>query len=83
MNDFSPPPVLMPVDLPDRIAGVTNYFFSINQETRVPVGTPLDGGFLPSMVRETYSLRRLERMPSWCRSGYREELFVSAEPQPT
>jgi len=67
----------------DRIAGVTKYFFSINQETRVPVGTPLAGGFLPSLVRETHSLRRLERMPSWCRSGYLEELFVSADPHPT
>jgi hypothetical protein len=67
----------------DRIAGVTNYFFSINQETRVPVGTPLAGGFLPSMVRERHPLRRLERMPSWCRAGYLEEMFVSADPRPT
>lgn len=77
------------IDLPavrrylDRIGRTSTYFFSINQETRVPVGTPLDGGFLPSMVRETHFLRRLERMPSWCRAGYLEEMFVSADPPPT
>lgn len=66
----------------DRIARTTTYFLSINQETRVPVGTPLAGGFLPSMVRPPHPLRRLERMPSWCRAGYLEEIFVSADQRP-
>jgi len=66
----------------DRIALTTKYFMSINQETRVPVGTPLDGGFLPSMVRPPHPLRRLERMPSWCRAGYLEEIFISADQRP-
>ena len=66
----------------DRIARTTTYFLSINQETRVPVGTPLDGGFLPSMVRPPHPLRRLERMAAWCRAGYLEEIFVSADQRP-
>ena len=65
----------------NRIARTTTYFLSINQETRVPVGTPLDGGFLTSMVRPPHPLRRLERMPAWCRAGYLEEIFVSEAPR--
>lgn len=66
----------------ERIGRITSYFLSINQETRVPIGTPLAGGFLPSLVREGHSLRPLERMPSWCRAGYLEELFVSVARRP-
>jgi hypothetical protein len=76
------------IDLPsvhrylERIARTSKYFFSINQETRVPVDTPLDGGFLPSLIRSPHPLRRLERMPSWCRAGYIEEIFAGMERRP-
>jgi len=59
----------------DRIPAVCRYFLSINQETRVPEDTPLDGGFLPSMLRHAAGYRSLYRMPAWCRAGYLEEMF--------
>jgi hypothetical protein len=66
----------------DRIGLITKYFLSFNQETRVPNGTPLAGGFLTSLVREGHLLRPLERMPTWCRAGYIDELFVSLAKRP-
>jgi len=75
------------IDLPsvhrflERIARSAKYFLSINQETRVPADTPLNGGFLPSLVRSSHPLRRLERMPSWCRAGYIEEIFACRHDQ--
>lgn len=59
----------------DRIPQACRYFLSINQETRVPEGTPLAGGFLPSMLRDAAGYRSLYRMPAWCRAGYLEEMF--------
>ena len=59
----------------NRIPRAARYFLSINQETRVPEGTPLAGGFLPSMLRNSEGYRSLYRMPAWCRAGYLEEMF--------
>lgn len=58
-----------------RIPQACRYFLSINQETRIPEETPLEGGFLPSMLRDAIGLRCLYRMPAWCRAGYLEEMF--------
>ncbi len=63
----------------DRIPKAARYFLSINQETRVPVGTPLTGGFLPSMLKNVVGYRCLYRMPAWCRAGYLEEMFLCGE----
>lgn len=60
----------------ERIPLACRYFLSINQETRVPESTPLAGGFLPSLLRNDARYRCLQRMPSWCRAGYLEELFL-------
>ncbi|MBM4020987.1 MAG: hypothetical protein FJ284_01870 [Planctomycetes bacterium] len=59
----------------DRIPALCRYFLSTNQETWVPEDTPLDGGFLPSMLRHAAGYRSLYRMPAWCRAGYLEEMF--------
>lgn len=60
----------------DRLPAVTRYFLSINQETRVPDGAPVSGGFLPEMLRGSTAIRQLYRMPAWCRAGYLEEMFA-------
>lgn len=58
-----------------RIPRVARHFLSINQETRVPEGTPLAEGFLPGMLRAAPDWQCLYRMPAWVRAGYVEELF--------
>jgi len=60
----------------ERIPRSAGHFLSINQETRVPEGTPLAGGFLPSLLRQATGYRRLARVPAWCRAGYLEEMFA-------
>lgn len=62
-----------------RIPRTTRYFLSINQETRVPEGAPLGGGFLPGMLRGSTGFRCLYRMPAWARAGYLEEMFSCDE----
>jgi len=59
----------------DLIPRSTRSFLSINQETRVPVGTPPGAAFLPGLLPDSPQVRCLERSPSWLRAGYVEELF--------
>jgi len=60
----------------EAIPRSTRAFFSINQESRVPVGTPPGAAFLPGLLPDSPQVRCLERSPHWLRAGYVEEVFV-------